>query len=234
MERIEELRECLELAKEHVWGGRAVSASEILDGALDLLDSLATPDPEGDKPRVSEEQFRTAIEGYIPYPGDATVRVLTQRLNAALAAETREVAGGLVVPAQDEKPVIDTTNLITQVTPEIGVYPAPAAPPAAAPAETLIRCNDCKGTLIYKKTDEGYEVFHSCKDGNQVREMFAAAVLKGVKAGCNAAMRGLTEQDVAEAYQRAPNWKAVASSLAYRLNRALNAEQIAKQAMEQP
>jgi hypothetical protein len=40
--------------------------------------------------------------------------------------------------------------------------------------DMLIRCHDCSGTVIYKETAEGYEVFHSCHAGAQVREMFAA------------------------------------------------------------
>jgi hypothetical protein len=46
-----------------------------------------------------------------------------------------------------------------------------AAPRAAGP---IISCRDCGATLMWVKTVEGYEVIHSCKDGKQVREMFAA------------------------------------------------------------
>lgn len=42
--------------------------------------------------------------------------------------------------------------------------------------EILIRCHDCGGTLVYKETAEGYEVFHSCKDGKQVREILDEAI----------------------------------------------------------
>jgi hypothetical protein len=49
---------------------------------------------------------------------------------------------------------------------------------AAMNVDMLIRCHDCGGTLIYKETAEGYEVFHSCHAGAQVREMVAATPAK--------------------------------------------------------
>jgi hypothetical protein len=43
----------------------------------------------------------------------------------------------------------------------------------------VIRCRSCGGTLMYVETVEGYEVIHACKDGKQVREMFASECERG-------------------------------------------------------
>jgi hypothetical protein len=61
-------------------------------------------------------------------------------LNALLSSSS---AGPLTVPAWEDKPLIDSTNLITQVTPEIGVYPAPSSAGEAAPA-----CGDHENPLL--------------------------------------------------------------------------------------
>lgn len=51
-----------------------------------------------------------------------------------------------------------------------GKYDLPV-PETREGSNLLIRCHDCGGAQVYKKTDEGYIVFHSGKDGKQVKEM---------------------------------------------------------------
>jgi hypothetical protein len=53
-------------------------------------------------------------------------------MNEAIAAMMNKVTE-LTVPAQDERPLIDDMNLVTQVTPEIAVYPL--EPPVRSQSE---------------------------------------------------------------------------------------------------
>jgi hypothetical protein len=47
--------------------------------------------------------------------------------------------------------------------------PTTAGPSAGE--SVVIRCHDCQGTLIYKRTPEGFETFHDCSDGERVRRI---------------------------------------------------------------